>query len=1071
MNTLPALVVLILTASIGMAAPSVKMERLDAVNSAWKFKSIPPPSKSDAGHGARVTVGSGTMDGASGDPLVLVNGKLPAMPKDLGEIAFLSGAGSLEMDLGAVMPVAAIHTYSWHEFADDQGARGPQVYTVSGRAKANESWTKIADVDSRPNKTGDNWGGQHAVGITDSTGKLGNFRFVKFDVEPTRSPRQGNVAWTNTLFAEIDVHTAGTLAKAGDATVATPVKVTDVYVVVKSHFDLGFTDQAENVFQRYREEMMDGALKIIEENRKLPEEQQFVWTVPGWPLMNQILGPKQTPERKAKIEQAIREGSLIPHALPFTTHTESLDYEDLVRGLGYASAAARKYGHPLPISAKMTDVPSHSWVLPTLLAHAGVKFMHMGCNPASQTPRVPGLFWWEGADGSRVLAGYTQDYGGSLNPPANWPSRHYLAMIMKGDNHGPPALAEVEGWRQHYAKTMPGVKVHFCGMDEFVTAILAENPDLPVVRGDMPDTWIHGLMSMPQATSTVRNLRPLEPSLDALDTQLRIWGITPPPLAGQLAEAYEQSLLYGEHTWGMNAEYGPRRLYGEDWKNWLAEMAKEPVPADGDYTKVPRGSKRKWMQSYEDHRNYANRAARIVNDELEVRLKILAENVRAPAGAMIIYNPLPWPRSGLVELDGKQVFAKDVPACGYKVLADKSDKPETSGLTGNSLETPYYKVTFDLERGGISSLVEKSTGRELADKSSPYALGQFLHERFSTNEVYPRFFNKYSRIQGGWGLNDIGKPGMPDAKDVPYLATTPAGWLATFAHDADKDCLTLTATDTKGLANGYSLAFTFPRNDASIEVNWRVDAKTPDKQPEGGWLCFPFAVEKPTFTVGRLGAPINPATDIVPGTNRYLMAVTSGVALTGTDGAGAALCPLDSPLISMDRPGLWWWNMDFVPEKPVVFVNLYNNMWNTNFPLWQDGSWSERVRFWPTTKGTATVADLTVKSWEARLPLLAIPVTGTGNLPAAQPGLAVSRPGTLLTAFGQNPDGDGTILRVWEQSGTGGELTITLPAGASFTTATPVTLRGEKSGVPIKITGGKFAIDLKAYAPASFILN
>ena len=165
--------------------------------------------------------------------------------------------------------------------------------------------------------------------------------------------------------------------------------------------------------------------------------------------------------------------------------------------------------------------------------------------------------------------------------------------------------------------------------------------------------------------------------------------------------------------------------------------------------------------------------------------------------------------------------------------------------------------------------------------------------------------------------------------------------------------------------------------------------------------------------------------------------------------------------------------MDFMPKKPSVFVNLYNNMWNTNFPLWQDGSWSERVRFWPTAKDTLTVQDLTAKSWEARVPLIALKptVTHTGKLPTAQAGVAVARPGTLVTAFGPNPDGDGTILRVWEQAGISGDLTITLPVSARYHTATPVNLRGEKSGDSLQITGGRLGIDLKAYAPASFVLE
>lgn len=851
---------------------------------------------------------------------------------------------------------------------------------------------------------------------------------------------------------------------------AKPAKVTDVFVVIKSHFDLGFTDQAENVFHRYRVEMMDKALGVIDRNRAQPEDKRFVWTVPGWPLAAQMLGPRQDPARKVRVESAVRDGFLTVHALAGTTHTEALDAENLVRSLGFSSAIARQYGHPLSIAAKMTDVPSHSWIMPTLLAHAGVRFLHLGCNPASQYPRVPPMFWWEGGDGSRVLCVYTIDYGSGLTPPSNWPSTHYLAMIMAGDNAGPPDPAEVDQWRTQLARSMPGVRVHFGTLDDFAAAVLKEQPALPVVRGDMPDTWIHGLLANPAATKTARNTQALEPALDALDTHLRLWGLNPPPLAERLAKAYEQSFLYGEHTWGMNAEYGPRALHGQAWRDWLAAMEQEPVPADGDYTKVARGGKRKWLQSYQDHRDYAYQARNIVETEIRSRLALLAADVTAAPGSAIVYNPLPWTRSGMVEFQGRRILAENVPPCGYRTIPVRPDRSESSDPSARTtLDTPHFTATFDLVRGGIASLVDKATGRELADPSSPHALGQFLHERFSTDEVFPRFFNKYSRMQGGWALNDIGKPGMADAKQIPYQASTPGAWkLSTTRTDA-ADHVTLVSADPKGLAKGYVMTFTFPRHEPSVEVKWRVEDKTADKHPEGGWLCFPFAVEKPRFTVGRLGAPIDPATDIVAGTNRHLMAVASGVALAGANGDGVALCPIDSPLVSLDQPGLWHWTMDFVPARPAVFVNLYNNMWNTNFPLWQDGSWSVRVRFWPTAKETATVADLAVRSWEARVPLLAAAATGGDRLPETQSGLTLSRKGVLLTAFGANPDGKDTLLRVWEQAGVTADLTVTLPG--DFASAIPVDLRGSRIGEPLTITNRQLKFPLKAYTPASFVLQ
>ena len=187
-------------------------------------------------------------------------------------------------------------------------------------------------------------------------------------------------------------------------------KPEQVIVVFKTHFDIGYTDLARNVVQRYRTSMIDNALRIVDENRQLPPEQRFVWTLSGWP-MRQVLWSGQEPQRRQRVAEAIREGRLVWHALPASLHTESLDLEDLVRGMDFSSALSRQFNMPLPRDAKMTDVPSHTWVLPTVLKRAGVDFMHIGCNGGSGSPELPSLFWWEGPDGSRVLTMYSPGYG------------------------------------------------------------------------------------------------------------------------------------------------------------------------------------------------------------------------------------------------------------------------------------------------------------------------------------------------------------------------------------------------------------------------------------------------------------------------------------------------------------------------------------------------------------------------------------------------------------------------------------------------------------------------------------
>lgn len=94
-----------------------------------------------------------------------------------------------------------------------------------------------------------------------------------------------------------------------------------------------------NVVARYQTTMMDGALEVVRASRGLPSEQQFVWTLAGWPMAQILKGDGAGVGgvgRRERIESALRDGRFVVHGLPFTTHTELLELEDLARGLGYS---------------------------------------------------------------------------------------------------------------------------------------------------------------------------------------------------------------------------------------------------------------------------------------------------------------------------------------------------------------------------------------------------------------------------------------------------------------------------------------------------------------------------------------------------------------------------------------------------------------------------------------------------------------------------------------------------------------------------------------------------------------
>ena len=76
-----------------------------------------------------------------------------------------------------------------------------------------------------------------------------------------------------------------------------------------------------------------------------------------------------------------------------------------------------------------------------------------------------------------------------------------------------------------------------------------------------------------------------------------------------------------------------------------------------------------------------------------------------------------------------------------------------------------------------------------------------------------------------------------------------------------------------------------------------------------------------------------------------------------------------------------------------------------------------------------------------------------------------------VTAFGSSPESRDTLLRLWEQAGISGKLTVTLPKGLNASRAIPVDLRGEKMGASIAITDDTLAVELRAYAPATLLLR
>src|SRR5438552_2506662 len=130
---------------------------------AFKFKNVPAPTKNDAGAKAKFSIVDGERDENGGDLEKLNDGRVPREEDEPAENFFFNAGtegGRLGVDLGSVIEIKQVNTYSWHPTT-----RGPQVYHLYGSdGKAEDfntkpkkgtqpdknGWKLIAKVDSRP---------------------------------------------------------------------------------------------------------------------------------------------------------------------------------------------------------------------------------------------------------------------------------------------------------------------------------------------------------------------------------------------------------------------------------------------------------------------------------------------------------------------------------------------------------------------------------------------------------------------------------------------------------------------------------------------------------------------------------------------------------------------------------------------------------------------------------------------------------------------------------------------------------------------------------------------------------
>lgn len=650
--------------------------------------------------------------------------------------------------------------------------------------------------------------------------------------------------------------------------------INHLHLVFKTHLDLGFTDFAGNVLHRYLTDFIPHALSLARQLRESASPTRFVWTTGSW-LIDTFLEQAESGARR-DMEQAIEAGDIVWHALPFTTHTELMDASLFRFGLTISQRLDARFGRKT-IAGKMTDVPGHTRGMLPLLAEAGVEFLHFGVNEASSVPDVPPLFrWLDEASGTSVIAAYSHSYGEETLVPTLGTG---LAFAFTGDNLGPPDAAMVQRYYDRLQARNPAAVITASTLDAFAAELRPIRDTLPVVTAEIGDTWIHGLGTDP---AKVRQFR-------RLSAKRRSWiadGLL--DASSPQAVAFSKHLLcVAEHTWGLDV-----KTHMTNFKDYSADDFAVARQAD-DAQKMER--------SWQEQRHYLDLA------------------VEALAGT---------PRHA----DAAAVLAPLTPTTITDEVVSATQR----------FETPRFDIGFDPHTGAINYLRHRRSDRVWADADHPLAL--YRYETFSQAD-YDRYWAEYIRNKDradvvAWAQHDYMKTGLGDQGATNRLI--PAELIELRRAETDTETrFTLLLGSRPDLVRDFgaperlllSVLCSHYRDKIIVELMW--DSKPATRIPEAAWLSFsPVQLRSGRWRFEKLGSWIDPL-DVVRRGGRGLHAVNDRVRYHD-DQADLTLRTTDASLVAVGEPSLLRFPDALPDPRGGIHVNLFNNIWCTNFPQWID---------------------------------------------------------------------------------------------------------------------------------------
>jgi alpha-mannosidase len=497
-----------------------------------------------------------------------------------------------------------------------------------------------------------------------------------------------------------------------------------------AHTDLSWLWPRSETIHEILPRTIESVLKMMQEHPGMvyaqSAAQSYKWT------------ERYYPDLFAQISKKIAAGEWEVVGGSWTEHSTNIPSgESLVRQHLYAKRYFKdKFGVDVKVGW-LPDSFGFNWNLPQIYHKCGINYFvtyKLQWQIDRNNPPVPfpyHLFWWEGPDGSRVLAFLTiGSYSQAVRPEEMEKELKTLESTQNMDK-----LLVLYGEGDHGGGPMPAM------MDRAVT--LMHDPNYPTVRFSKALDYFHELETLPQTKS-------LPTVEDELYVKTHRGTFTTDSQVKRDNRLCEVLLMNAEKFSLLASQFGqsyPQENLQQLWEKVLFGQVHDNI--DGS------AAAEVYRDAATDYVDIKHAGGKVLSSALATIAKHV--NTQGEGRAVLIFNSLPWERTGLVSLnaeyfaglnhfklvdaggqavpyqlegDGSAAkalfFAERVPGLGYKeyrVVATEEQPKFAADLTvsGLTLSNSQIEVVVDPESGNLKSLKKKGMETNFLREDNPGA--------------------------------------------------------------------------------------------------------------------------------------------------------------------------------------------------------------------------------------------------------------------------------------------------------------------------------------------------------------